>query len=245
MDGTKLMDKDRVRRDEEERNKSKFKTTLDNMVMSLKRTFLGNNVSNTNTTSNKGRSSNYCAKYNKLAASDEIFCDEMNSSCVNQYLRAQPQEGGYLHAQPQVGQEDKQCGADLGDEMMSPGTTITCSSATTPALSSYEEDYDWDEEALTCNVCDRSFDTPRQLERHQIKRRHWGCNICEKLYNSLMELEYHKEEYQHWSDDEYDDDDDYDDDFDDENDDNGNPFHSILEEETEFGPDQEDLEMLL
>ena len=25
-----------------------------------------------------------------------------------------------------------------------------------------------DEEELTCNVCDRSFETPRQLERHQV-----------------------------------------------------------------------------
>lgn len=237
MDGAKLVEKERasVKREDEDRNKSKFKTTLDNMVLSLKRTFLGNNVSNTNTSTNKGRSTNYCAKYNKLAASDEIFCDEMS---VSGYLSVESQT-----AHARNNEQDKRC-AELGEEMMSPGTTITCSTATTPALSSYEEDYDWDEEALTCNVCDRSFDTPRQLERHQIKRRHWGCNICEKLYNSLMELEYHKEEYQHWSDDEYDEDYD-DDDFDDENDDNGNPFHSILEEETEFGPDEEDLEMLL
>ena len=63
-----------------------------------------------------------------------------------------------------------------------------------------------------------------------------------------MELEHHKEEYQHWSDDEYEDDDDYDDDFyDDDHDNNGNPFkfHHVIEEETEFGPDKEDLEMLL
>ena len=31
-----------------------------------------------------------------------------------------------------------------------------------------------DDESLTCNVCDRSFETPRQLERHQIRKRHWG-----------------------------------------------------------------------
>ena len=31
-----------------------------------------------------------------------------------------------------------------------------------------------DDEELTCNVCDRAFSTPRMLERHQQKKRHWG-----------------------------------------------------------------------
>ena len=39
---------------------------------------------------------------------------------------------------------------------------------------SREEDYDWGEEELTCNVCDRSFLTPWDLDNHMIKRRHWG-----------------------------------------------------------------------
>ena len=37
-----------------------------------------------------------------------------------------------------------------------------------------EEDYDWGDEELTCNVCDRSFLTPWDLDNHMIKRRHWG-----------------------------------------------------------------------
>ena len=31
-----------------------------------------------------------------------------------------------------------------------------------------------DDEELTCNVCDRAFSSPRQLEYHQQKKRHWG-----------------------------------------------------------------------
>ncbi|KAK3915420.1 Zinc finger protein 646 [Frankliniella fusca] len=61
--------------------------------------------------------------------------------------------------------------------------------------------YDFDE-ALTCNVCDRSFVTPRQLAHHQQKKRHFGCSACDSLFPSLMALEHHKEEFEHWSGDE-------------------------------------------
>ncbi|CAG4964347.1 unnamed protein product [Colias eurytheme] len=56
------------------------------------------------------------------------------------------------------------------------------------------------DEALTCNVCDRSFPTRRQLSDHQQKKRHFGCSSCDSLFPSLMALEHHKEEFQHWSD---------------------------------------------
>jgi len=59
----------------------------------------------------------------------------------------------------------------------------------------YDDDYDWDDESLTCNVCDRSFDSPRQLERHQLRKRHWGCSECDTLFNSQMDLEHHKEAF--------------------------------------------------
>lgn len=65
------------------------------------------------------------------------------------------------------------------------------------------DDQSWDDEELTCNVCDRAFSSPYQLERHQQKKRHWGCNACDSLFGTLMLLEHHKEEYEHWSDDEY------------------------------------------
>ena len=68
-------------------------------------------------------------------------------------------------------------------------------------------------------MCDRSFETPHQLERHQERKRHWGCDACDHLFNSLVDLEEHKvnnmdiigapyctnpqEEMEHWSDDEY------------------------------------------
>ncbi|KPJ14249.1 hypothetical protein RR48_06999 [Papilio machaon] len=59
------------------------------------------------------------------------------------------------------------------------------------------------DEALTCNVCDRSFSTRRQLSDHQQKKRHFGCSSCDSLFPSLMALEHHKEEFQHWSDSSY------------------------------------------
>ena len=55
-----------------------------------------------------------------------------------------------------------------------------------------EEDCDWDDEDVTCTVCDRSFPTPVHLESHMIKHRHWLCSHCEQLFNSSCELEYHK-----------------------------------------------------
>ena len=55
-----------------------------------------------------------------------------------------------------------------------------------------EEDCDWDDEDVTCSVCDRSFPTPVHLESHMIKHRHWLCSHCEQLFNSSCELEYHK-----------------------------------------------------
>ncbi|XP_068626022.1 zinc finger protein 423 homolog [Battus philenor] len=66
----------------------------------------------------------------------------------------------------------------------------------------FSDDTDYDE-ALTCNVCDRSFSTRRQLSDHQQKKRHFGCSSCDSLFPSLMALEHHKEEFQHWSDSSY------------------------------------------
>merc|ERR1712059_202136 len=101
-----------------------------------------------------------------------------------------------------------------------------------------EEDYGWGDEEVTCNVCDRAFPTPWDLENHMIKRRHWGCTICERLFNSVMELEYHKEEEGHWSDDEEDTDSDGDSDLEDMN---GNqPVNLVYEEETVFGAEIEE-----
>lgn len=145
--------------------------------------------------------------------------------------------------------------------LTSPGMQPTTSSVSvgpnTPCslLEEEEEDYDWDEEELTCNVCDRSFQTPRQLERHQLRKRHWGCDACDNLFNSLMDLEHHKEELNHWSDDEYESDEEYNyygEEEDEESDcDCGCSYKDKLqlghedEEETEFGPEKEEQEMLL
>ncbi|KAK5649301.1 hypothetical protein RI129_000330 [Pyrocoelia pectoralis] len=65
----------------------------------------------------------------------------------------------------------------------------------------FSDDSDYDE-ALTCNVCDRSFACPKQLSSHKQKKRHFGCSSCDSLFPSLMALEHHKEEFEHWSGDE-------------------------------------------
>jgi len=135
-------------------------------------------------------------------------------------------------------------------------TTSTVSVSTTTHNSileeEEEEDYDWDEEELTCNVCDRSFQTPRQLERHQLRKRHWGCDACDNLFNSLMDLEHHKEELNHWSDDDYESDDEYNYYYEEDEEESEcecgcsyKHHHEEEEEETEFGPDKEEEEMLL
>uniref|UniRef100_A0AAR5PQU3 C2H2-type domain-containing protein n=1 Tax=Dendroctonus ponderosae TaxID=77166 RepID=A0AAR5PQU3_DENPD len=64
----------------------------------------------------------------------------------------------------------------------------------------FSDDSDY-EEALTCNVCDRTFSCPKQLSAHKQKKRHFGCSACDSLFPSLMALEHHKEEFEHWSDD--------------------------------------------
>eukprot|EP00095_Tigriopus_kingsejongensis_P011258 snap_masked-scaffold708_size108518-processed-gene-0.2 protein:Tk11258 transcript:snap_masked-scaffold708_size108518-processed-gene-0.2-mRNA-1 annotation:"PREDICTED: uncharacterized protein LOC100123324" len=79
------------------------------------------------------------------------------------------------------------------------------------------EDYDEDEfsgsetsedssswvEDFSCLVCERAFFTARQLERHQLKKRHWGCGECDRRFNSLILLEYHKDELNHWSEEDF------------------------------------------
>ena len=47
-----------------------------------------------------------------------------------------------------------------------------------------------DDEELTCNVCDRAFSSPRQLEYHQQKKRHWGyvffAAFCLRLHKYFI-----------------------------------------------------------
>ena len=81
------------------------------------------------------------------------------------------------------------------------------------------------------------------------------CDACDNLFNSLMDLEHHKEELNHWSDDEYESDEEYNyygEEEEEESDcDCGCSYKDALqlghedEEETEFGPEKEEQEMLL
>ena len=79
--------------------------------------------------------------------------------------------------------------SELGATITSPLTgTSPCPApcpAPCPNLMLREEDCDWSDEDLTCNVCDRAFPTPLHLEQHMVKKRHWLCNCCEAGLGSL------------------------------------------------------------
>lgn len=46
-----------------------------------------------------------------------------------------------------------------------------------------------DDEDVTCNVCDRAFCTPRMLDRHKQKKRHWGyIDLLDQNARSLNSL---------------------------------------------------------
>jgi len=185
----------------------------------------------------------YCAKYDRLAGGDEVFCDQLHYATVQEEEEDEDKgdtspillspDSGHCSSSHSIGmvntsricksislQFPRLTTARLpfsrSTNFSSSDLASTGSVATTPALSLEEEDYDWDEEELTCNVCDRSFETPRQLERHQARKRHWGCDACDTLFNSVLELEEHKEEMEHWSDDEYESDGEEEDDEDEE-----------------------------
>ncbi|TRY68506.1 hypothetical protein TCAL_14229 [Tigriopus californicus] len=102
-----------------------------------------------------------------------------------------------------------------------------------------DDETSWEED-FSCVVCERAFFTARQLERHQIRKRHWGCGECDRRFNSQMLLEYHKEEFNHWSEEDFP--------YDSEDEDFESlreVMNDVREEETEFGPDEQEKEMLL
>ncbi|GFY38924.1 c2H2-type domain-containing protein [Trichonephila inaurata madagascariensis] len=65
---------------------------------------------------------------------------------------------------------------------------------------SYDSELYDEEEELTCNFCERSFNSVRRLEQHQQRKRHYMCSICDTVFDGLMLLEMHKETLDHWSD---------------------------------------------
>ncbi|XP_022243350.1 uncharacterized protein LOC111086099 [Limulus polyphemus] len=96
-------------------------------------------------------------------------------------------------------------GEDTPTLPVSEPETDGTSSYSSTDYSDYDQDADTEsdyDEALTCNVCDRSFHSTRQLAQHQQKKRHFGCSICDSIFPNLMALEYHKEALDHWSEDE-------------------------------------------
>ncbi|XP_075225725.1 uncharacterized protein LOC142326878 [Lycorma delicatula] len=122
--------------------------------------------------------------YNKLACCEETAPDNSNGNVVTSGTDSPPLALRTTNSNNR--DTDSSSGSDF-------------------ELEEEEEDFsdesDFDE-SLTCNVCDRSFCSPRQLSQHQQKKRHFGCGACDSLFPSLMALEHHKEEFEHWSGDE-------------------------------------------
>ncbi|XP_055934320.1 uncharacterized protein LOC129963792 [Argiope bruennichi] len=88
-----------------------------------------------------------------------------------------------------------------------PEECVPPSSGSSDSSSDNERDYfegftdsDDEDEELTCNFCERSFNSVRRLEQHQQRKRHYMCSICDTVFDGLMLLEMHKETLDHWSD---------------------------------------------
>uniref|UniRef100_A0A1B6M1J2 C2H2-type domain-containing protein n=1 Tax=Graphocephala atropunctata TaxID=36148 RepID=A0A1B6M1J2_9HEMI len=136
-----------------------------------------NSINNNHTGASAGGSKK--TGYNKLAAGDDNTAADATNANLNQTNMTTPLT------------------------TTETGETSESSSASDFELEDddFSDDSDADE-ALTCNVCDRSFSTLRLLAQHQQKKRHFGCSACDSLFQTLMALEHHKEEFEHWSGDE-------------------------------------------
>ncbi|XP_077285377.1 uncharacterized protein LOC143910671 [Arctopsyche grandis] len=131
-------------------------------------------------------------------------CSESDSNCTDVDDSNDDHEGGQnrVSRKKEVEPDEVQNHTDmLNNNQSTNPTSKSCRRTRHYSREIVNDDSDYDE-ALTCNVCDRSFPTQRQLESHQQKKRHFGCSTCDSLYLSLMALEHHKEEFQHWSDEE-------------------------------------------
>ncbi|XP_022187095.1 uncharacterized protein LOC111045926 isoform X1 [Nilaparvata lugens] len=150
---------------------------------------INNNCGSTFGNTNTG--AKYVAKksgYNKLACCEDTAPDNSNGNVTSQ--------GNSDENSPSLAMR-----TDVDNDNRH---HTDSSSASDFDLEEEEEDEDFSdesdyEESLTCNVCDRSFCSPRQLSQHQQKKRHFGCGACDSLFQSLMALEHHKEEFEHWS----------------------------------------------
>lgn len=136
----------------------------------------------TNTGKGKGYTASKKVAYNKLAVTDH---QDLLKSGPDQELDG---NGNHLLSIP-------------GSEMSDTSSTSDFDLEEDEDEEDFSDESEFDE-SLTCNVCDRTFCRPRQLEQHQQKKRHFGCSTCDTLFQSLMALEHHKAEFEHWSGDE-------------------------------------------
>ncbi|XP_046662660.1 uncharacterized protein LOC124355540 [Homalodisca vitripennis] len=171
-----------------------------------------NSINNNHTGASAGGSKK--TGYNKLAAGDDSTAADTNNANLNQTNMTTRGRGSKKTGYNKLAAGDDSTAADTNNanlnqtNMTTPLTSETGETSESSSASDFEleddefsDDTDCDE-ALTCNVCDRSFSTSRLLSQHQQKKRHFGCSACDSLFQTLMALEHHKEEFEHWSGDE-------------------------------------------
>ena len=54
------------------------------------------------------------------------------------------------------------------------------------------------DDIVICLVCHRSFQTDRQLIRHQMRSKHLFCSVCEASFEDVQDLKQHKDHHSHW-----------------------------------------------
>ena len=54
------------------------------------------------------------------------------------------------------------------------------------------------DDIVICLVCHRSFQTDRQLIRHQMRSKHLFCSVCEASFENIQDLKQHKDHHSHW-----------------------------------------------
>ncbi|XP_054288971.1 dnaJ homolog subfamily C member 21 [Macrosteles quadrilineatus] len=142
-----------------------------------------NSINNNHSTGNAAGASKKSG-YNKLSSGEDASADHKNANLNNLVspLTSSVHGGG---------------GGGVGESSES----SSASDFDLEEEDEFSDDSEYDE-ALTCNVCDRSFSSARALSQHQQKKRHFGCSACDSLFQTLMALEHHKEEFEHWSGDE-------------------------------------------
>uniref|UniRef100_A0A8D9EAL2 C2H2-type domain-containing protein n=1 Tax=Cacopsylla melanoneura TaxID=428564 RepID=A0A8D9EAL2_9HEMI len=155
-----------------------------------------NNNGNTNTNSTLNLGTNTGSKGNKYLSSKKVAYNKLSVNDTD-LIKLSPEH----NADTVLDDNGNQLISGPNDELSDNSSTSDFDLEEEDEDDEFSDESEFDE-SLTCNVCDRTFCRPRQLEQHQQKKRHFGCSTCDTLFQSLMALEHHKAEFEHWSGDE-------------------------------------------